>query len=304
MITNPFPAGPPAHVRRGADSSVVAAVRNASKRSGTQFELMMASASLESGFHTDAKSSMSTATGLFQFTEQTWLATLQKHGAEHGLGTEASAIVSRNGRLTVNDPALRQQILDLRKNPVISSNLAGDHMHDLSETLSASLGRQATPGEIYMGYFLGVHGAKLMLTAHKQDTAATILPEAANANATLFYTQNGKPLTVSEFIHGVQKRLQTAMASAPGLPSNTPLTLAERSPNGDVPDAPEAGASGWGVSRPTRIESTSEQLLLASLSQAFTDGKKKDSLARDQHGGLGHAEMPASILTALQMSTS
>ena len=44
-----------------------------------------------------------------------WLATLDRHGANHGLAWAADAIGrDASGRLTVADPVVRQQILDLR----------------------------------------------------------------------------------------------------------------------------------------------------------------------------------------------
>jgi hypothetical protein len=44
----------------------------------------MAKASAESGLDAGAKAKTSTATGLFQFTEGTWLSMVREHGAKYG----------------------------------------------------------------------------------------------------------------------------------------------------------------------------------------------------------------------------
>ncbi|WP_374543312.1 sigma-70 family RNA polymerase sigma factor [Sphingorhabdus sp.] len=53
---------------------------------------MLDQARIESGFRADARAATSSATGLYQFTTQTWLATLKQHGGTHGYGWAAEAI--------------------------------------------------------------------------------------------------------------------------------------------------------------------------------------------------------------------
>ena len=68
------------------------AIGNAAKRTGVPFDYLMAQARVESSLDPDAQASTSSAAGLFQFTRQTWLATLSQHGGDHGLGWAANAI--------------------------------------------------------------------------------------------------------------------------------------------------------------------------------------------------------------------
>ncbi|MFC7611448.1 hypothetical protein [Teichococcus aestuarii] len=73
--------------RYTVDAQVTGALRNAAKATGMGFEVLAAKAAMESGFRAEAQASTSSARGLFQFIEQTWLGVVQAHGAEHGRPT-------------------------------------------------------------------------------------------------------------------------------------------------------------------------------------------------------------------------
>src|SRR3546814_19618469 len=103
----------------------LAAVQAASARTGIDFDYLVDVARVESRFDPTAKAPTSSARGLYQFTTQTWLATIDRHGASHGLGWAANAIGrDGGGRLSIADPALPQQILNLRDDPGAASTLA------------------------------------------------------------------------------------------------------------------------------------------------------------------------------------
>src|SRR3546814_18350134 len=71
---------------------VLDAVQNASARSGIDFDYLFDVARVESGYNPAARASTSSARGLYQFTKQTWLATLDRHGSNPGLAWAAAAI--------------------------------------------------------------------------------------------------------------------------------------------------------------------------------------------------------------------
>ena len=97
----------------------------ASRRTGVDFSYLLGQAKIESSLNPSARAATSSATGLYQFVDQSWLAVVDKHGAEYGLGWAADAISKgSNGRYYVSDPDLRQQILDLRKHPETASVMA------------------------------------------------------------------------------------------------------------------------------------------------------------------------------------
>src|SRR5437868_1566523 len=64
---------------------VTAAIQLASARTGVQFDYLLNQARIESSLNPEARARTSSATGLFQFIEQTWLGMVKQHGAAHGL---------------------------------------------------------------------------------------------------------------------------------------------------------------------------------------------------------------------------
>src|ERR1041384_1771673 len=67
-------------------SRVTGAIRDAARVSGAGFEYLLNTAVRESNLDPNAKSPNSSATGLFQFLDQTWLATLKASGPSLGYG--------------------------------------------------------------------------------------------------------------------------------------------------------------------------------------------------------------------------
>ncbi|HWK47045.1 MAG TPA: transglycosylase SLT domain-containing protein [Stellaceae bacterium] len=178
---------------KGADSAVVQDIRKASAATHVDFGYLMAQAAQESGFDPQAKASSSSATGLFQFIDSTWLTMVRKHGADHGIGHLADQIdTSSSGSPVVHDPVVKQQILNLRTDPKISSVIAAEFAKDNSAALESALGRKASGTDLYMAHFLGAGGASDFLSAMKANSstkAADILPGAAAANPSVFYDQ-------------------------------------------------------------------------------------------------------------------
>ncbi len=111
---------------QGVRNVVEAAIQRASQATGVDFGFMMKTARRESGMNPAAQASSSSAAGLFQFIDQTWLSTLKQHGAKHGLGAYAD-LISRgsDGRYRVGDPQARRVVMDLKLEPHAASLMAG-----------------------------------------------------------------------------------------------------------------------------------------------------------------------------------
>ena len=92
---------------------------------GADPTLLMAVADKESSFATEVKAKTSSATGLYQFIERTWLGVVAEFGAKHGFDREARSVVRVSNQYTVPDPVERARILDLRREPYLSALLAG-----------------------------------------------------------------------------------------------------------------------------------------------------------------------------------
>lgn len=185
-----------------AHDRVATAIRAASSRSGVDFSYLFNQARIESGLNPTAQARTSSARGLFQFIDQSWLATLNAHGAEHGLGWAADAIRrSPGGRYNVDDPQLRARIMALRDNPETASVMAAEFAADNRDYLERELGRPAESVDLYLAHFLGAGGARRFLRAHDANpsaAAAPLLPAAARANRSIFYHRNGQPRSLGE----------------------------------------------------------------------------------------------------------
>lgn len=194
--------------------SVENAIARAASRTGVDFDYLLAQAEIESGLDTDAEARTSSATGLFQFIESTWLETMRRHGGELGYGQLAGAIQSAGGRAHVTDPAMRSQILELRKNPEISSLMAAKLAQDNRVDMLPVLGREPTSAELYLAHFLGSGGANKFLTAlqaNPDSSAVTLFPRAAQANPAIFQMSGGTDRSLAQVMDLLRGKVAAAM---------------------------------------------------------------------------------------------
>ena len=204
-------------------TNVTGAIRQASRLTGTSFDYLLATAQVESGFNPNSAASTSSARGLFQFIEQTWLATMKNAGPGLGYGRYANAISSTpGGKYVVQDPQLRSEILRLRHDPTTNAVMAGAFTKDNAAQLNARLGRAASEGELYIAHFLGSGGAGRLIAAadaNPQANAAAMFPNAARANRSIFYDKDGHARSVAQVCSVLVGRYDVARAS-PSVPAN------------------------------------------------------------------------------------
>jgi hypothetical protein len=197
---------------------VEAAIQRASSATGVDFGFLMGAARRESGYNPNAKARTSSATGLFQFTEQTWLSTLKQHGAKYGYARYSDMIQhGANGRLYVAGGQARALVMDLRLDPHASALMAGELTADHAAYLRGRVGREPTAGELYVAHVLGPAGsAKLIDAVRAAPTApaASLFPEAAGANHGIFY-KGGRAATVAEVYANLTARPSSGPPVAP-----------------------------------------------------------------------------------------
>ncbi|HET6839600.1 MAG TPA: transglycosylase SLT domain-containing protein [Bradyrhizobium sp.] len=193
------------------------AIKQAADTAGASFQYLLATAKLESNFNPTAGASTSSARGLFQFIDQTWLGTVKEAGAQFGYGKYADAITrSPSGTYSVADPAARAAILKLRDDPAASSSLAAVLTQSNSFKLTGLIGRRPTDAELYIAHFIGVGGAaKLISNAedNPQASGARLFPNAAAANRSIFYDREGRARSVSEVYSVLTSRYDSAAVS-------------------------------------------------------------------------------------------
>ena len=180
---------------------VVAALKSAAAATGSDFHYLLGTAMRESSLKPTAQSSTSSAAGLFQFIDQTWLGLMKEHGAQHGLGNYAAAISKDSDGRYHADGAAKQSILALRKDPETAALMAGEYAKATQGAMRASLGREVCGGELYAAHFLGPDAACKLIKAAGSDpgaSAAALFPQAASANKSVFYHDSGAPKSVRE----------------------------------------------------------------------------------------------------------
>jgi len=208
--------------------AVEGALRNASRATGVDFDFLVRTARRESSFNPSAKAPTSSAAGLFQFIEQTWLSTVKRHGAKHGLNRFAD-VISRgaDGQYRVSDPAQRRAVLALRFDANAASLMAGELASDHAAYLRGRTGQEPTAGDLYAAHFLGPAGSARLIEAVRSRpgvSAAALFPEAAAANRSIFYRQ-GRAATVAE----VYANLTRTGGAGPGIDAPRPAAPAAES---------------------------------------------------------------------------
>jgi hypothetical protein len=164
----------------------------------------------ESAGDPNAQAATSSAAGLTQFIDATWVRTMRRYGPAHGL--------------TI-DPATPEG-LALKFDPRWAKLMGAEYSLENARNLKGALGRDPTQGEVYLAHFMGDGAAiKLIRAAQRgESNAARLFPEAAAANRNVFYwPADGRPRSAKEVI-----ARQTQGFSDARFPVLTP-----------VPDAPD-----------------------------------------------------------------
>ena len=247
---------------------IASAFSAAAQRAGVSFDFFLNTAARESGLDSNARAKTSSAAGLFQFVEQTWLQMVARHGDRHGLGAEAKAVsTDKNGRLEVRDAAQRAHILNLRFKPEVAAGLAGELTRENSQILKEKLGREASEPELYVAHFLGAGKAAQLIRAAKETpnaSAAPLFPRAAKANRAIFFNPSGAPRSVARVVQALKHLHQ----------GDAPKAVFSQSPTSAPAFLPN-GRSGAGIARsflpPTGIFGAPALRLTPTLIRILSD---------------------------------
>lgn len=256
------------------------AIAQAARRTGVDFGYLMAQAQIESGMNPRAEARTSSASGLYQFVDQTWLATMDRHGEALGYGDMARAIETRGGRASVTDPAMRDAIMNLRFDPRASSLMAGALATDNRAALQGVLGRDPDGTELYLAHFLGAGDAARflsVLTTDPDSSATALLPRAAAANRAIFREPSGAARSVGEVMGVIRDKMEGAMPAG--------LAPSPASPAAPPPARPDLGAPAY----PLMPARPAQPVRMASMSDTL-----RDTFAQAGRG----AEPPAHIRNA------
>lgn len=194
-------------VTRHAPQHVISAIQDASANTGVDFAYLVQQASAESSFNPKANAKSSSAAGLYQFVEKTWLSMVREHGDKYGLSDLSDKISSK---YTVKDPKIRQEILELRNDPEVAANMAAEFALENEQFLESHWGGDVGATELYFAHFLGAGGAASFLKARDKNpyqNAADLFPRAAIANRNVFYdSSTGRARTLEEVYQFFDKK--------------------------------------------------------------------------------------------------
>ena len=272
-----------------SQDSVRSTIRMAAHASGGDFNYLLRQAEIESGLNPDAKARTSSATGLFQFTEGTWLKSLQLYGARHGLNRASSAI-SSNAMTSTERAAL----LDLRRNPEIATRMAAEYAADNARFLKSAGHEAIGPTELYLAHFLGPQGATRFLDGYKNSpdsSAAMALPRAAESNKPIFYRE-GRAASYREIYNKFAGRFGDA-----GTPTPQMVALA-----GEVLAAKQSGLDP--SLKPKDFQQAFTRFAKEQAAQGTQPNELSQGLSQDNATVWGRPSAPSSGLNGIRQAPS
>ena len=257
--------------------AVEVAIQSASAATGVDFSFLLGAAKRESGYNPAAHAGSSSAAGLFQFVEQTWMSTLKQHGAKYGYARYADLIQKgQDGRYHVDGAEARKAVMDLRFDPHAASLMAGELTSDHAAYLRGRVGRDPTAGELYAAHFLGAQGSAKLIEALQTTpgaSAAALFPDAAASNPGIFY-HAGRTATVGE--------LYANLTRAQGA---TPL-------RGETPSPPSDGFLQYATARRLdRMQQEEAMVEMVLRGPQTPDGASDSGTSSALGGSMFSAEM-------------
>lgn len=219
--TTPPLAPPPAIARPYSSVPPVVndAINKAAAATGVPADYLRDRSFRESSFDPNSKSKTSSAEGLFQFIDQTWLEQLKNNGAKYGMSDLANAIEKKGSNWVITEPQMEAKIMAARRDPYVNALMGAEFTKSNAEYLK-NAGLPPTPGNLHLAHFLGPKGAMEFITAMQEDPsqAATkvVSRDAYRDNPDVFIEPNtNRPRTLDE----VYRRVSTpASGRAPGEP--------------------------------------------------------------------------------------
>jgi hypothetical protein len=289
-------AADPVRAPTQGGTRVEQAIAEAARHTGVGFDFLLAQARVESAMDPDARAATSSARGLYQFIESTWLSAMERHGARFGLGDVAARITrAPGGEARVADPSERRAILAMRDDPEIAALMAAGLAEDNRAHLAPVLGREPDDSELYLAHFLGAGGAARFLTEMARDPgqdAAALFPRPAAANRPLFHGAGGRARSLAEVMEHLSARMARAGAHDPDRNAAPPIMSVPGLPSGPGgPDTVSAARAAFfprpPLAMPTPAESSPTRPRTPPMSRILSaglDGTGPDTPALERAG--------------------
>lgn len=188
---NGVPVDPVADSQVNTAATAAPAASTAGGANGAVDQFVGRIITIESGNKCNAANPLSTAVGLGQFIESTWMTTIRLHRPD--------LLVGRS----------RQEVLAMRTNCDLARAMTTAHTRDNAAVIRQA-GHAVTPGNLYLAHFLGSGGAVKALRGPQSSLISDVFG-AAHVRANPF--EQGK--TLSFLIAWAAKKMGAAIAGSP-----------------------------------------------------------------------------------------
>lgn len=204
------------------DPRVIKALYRASLKTGVDFDLLLMKAILESDLGRYNAAARSSARGVFQYIEPTWLILIKRYGDKIGYPEYAKAIqISRREGFPYfkgNDKYLREEILALRYDDNISAMIKAYQIIEETDVIRGyKNGGAVTATDHYVAHMLGLKLAKDLYDLMNRNSIFAVarlnnpqMREAAMLNRNFFY-DNKTPLTAHAVYRKFESRVDREM---------------------------------------------------------------------------------------------
>lgn len=207
--------------RKGRDTQFISALYDASVQTGTDFELLVIKAMMESNLGTLNFAETTTARGAFQYIESTWLSLISRYGEKAGYPEYAKAVTvdpaTLNASIAPGQEFRRAEILDLRFEPYVSALIKGLQIAEESAEIGKFSGGYVGITDHYVAHMLGLPLARRFYEMKNEgsqdplaDPSRPAMLAAAEKNRVFFYDKDGKSLTAAQSYAEFDRRVGDA----------------------------------------------------------------------------------------------
>lgn len=267
LLTKPLDNNMLAALSSSAPQHIVKAIESAADKTGVDFSYLLQQAKAESSFRPDAQAKTSSATGLYQFIEKTWLHMVDRFGGDFGIDTQGKT---------------RSEILDMRNDPTKASFMAAKLAQENQNHLERHYGGDIGATELYFAHFMGASGASNFLNARAENplaTAADIFPKEAAANYNVFFdAQNGgQPRTLEGVYQFFNKKF--GIKNAPDAPANPQLeqsVVAAKKPSKAYTPAPIPNPTHNPIPHQRHVLNMMDLIMLTQVDLPFADNNSNN----------------------------
>ena len=178
---------------RTAPRWLVSTLVKAAEKTGVDPVYLMTLADVESSLEPQAKAPTSSAEGLFQFIDQTWLEVLYHHAEAHGFAGAAEAVRMVDDEVVVADESKRAWLFGLKRDPYLAA--LGGRTHHGRSARAPGAGRARTRrGRALPRSLLRRQGRRALPQSPGRAAGRgrrEAVPEGAKANLGLFSGAQG-----------------------------------------------------------------------------------------------------------------